>query len=147
MVNETRPGPVNDLTTLYRDTIVKHAVNPVGFEQEIHATHRKEIFNPLCGDRVEVQLRLEGESVEAMAFSGEACAICLASASLMCENLPACSAAELEQMQQQMQIAMEEDQPTELPEAFVPLLGVRAYPSRVRCALLPWEAAVGALEE
>lgn len=137
---------MDELTTLYRDTIVKHAVEPVGFGQDIQPTHRKEVFNPLCGDRVEMLLRVEGVTVEAIAFSGEACAICLASASLMCQNLPACTISELEEMQQQMQNALEGADAAGIPNAFVPLLGVRAYPSRVRCALLPWEAACAAVE-
>ena len=73
---------MNDLGRLYQDTIRRHAAQPVGRGEEIGATHRHELFNAQCGDRVEVKLRMAGDTIEAAAFDGEGCAICMASASL-----------------------------------------------------------------
>ena len=147
MSGTTQPGPVEELTELYRETIVAQAVRPVGFNQNINPTHRHELYNPLCGDRIEVSLRIDGELLAAMAFSGEACAICLASASLMCQHLPGLAVGELEATQAWLSGALKEQIEASGHDALLPLLGVRAYPSRIRCALLPWEAATAALSE
>lgn len=141
------PGTVDELTALYRETIVEHAVRPVGFEAKIEPTHRRELYNPLCGDRVEVQLRIADEDVEAMAFRGEACAICMASASLMCAHQAGRPVADLRAAHAWLEGALSGAHEERQIEPLLPLLGVRAYPSRVKCALLPWEAAIGALSE
>lgn len=147
MSARNQPGTVDDLTVLYRETIVEHAVRPTGFEAGIDATHSRELYNPLCGDRVEVQLRIDGEHIEAMAFRGEACAICMASASMMCAHQAGGPVADLRVTHDWLKAALSGGADSGQIEPLLPLLGVRAYPSRVRCALLPWEAAVQALEE
>ena len=83
--------------TLYREWVREHARAPRGRDAAIDATHRATRDNPLCGDRIEVLFRVEGGTVRQAAFHGEGCAICLASASLLCTHLPgkereACSA-------------------------------------------------------
>ncbi len=142
---KNRPGTVDELTTLYRETIVRHAVAPVGFEAPVNATHQHEIYNPLCGDRIEMLIELEGDIINAIAFRGEACAICLASASLLCGNQAPGPVTELKAAHAWLegQLLGGADHPQ--IEALRPLLGVRAFPSRVKCALLPWEAAREAL--
>jgi len=165
-----QPAPAT-LTTLYRDVIRRHAADPTGFRRAIEATHRHEAYNALCGDRVDIALQVGDGQVQAAAFDGEACAICLASASLLCSLAPGESVEGVRRMAADLanafaapagaRLAREQNlpdsgpggaqgallQPSEpnLPEALRPLLGVRPYPSRVRCATLPWEAAVTAL--
>jgi len=138
------------LAQLYRDTIRRHAAEPVGYRVPIDATHRHEEYNPLCGDRIEVGLRVHGGRIEAAAFDGEACAICKASASLLCELAPGRAPLELLQLsralQQGLGLRNETGAGDELAPQLQPLLGVRPYPSRVRCATLPWTAALRALE-
>jgi len=139
-----QPGTVDELTALYRETIVHHAVHPTGYREEIEATHRGEMFNALCGDRIEVLLRIESGEIRELAFRGEACAICMASASLLCEQQSGRAVDQLEANHTSLQDALEGRCEKLEIEALMPLLGVRAYPSRVRCALLPWEAALKA---
>ena len=141
----TQPGTVDELTQLYRQTIVHHAVNPHGFEAEIEPTHSRELFNPLCGDRIEVLMQIAADDIAAIAFRGEACAICMASASLMCVHLDGLPLTELETTHAWLEGALKGDAGQSEIEDLLPLLGVRAYPSRVRCALLPWEAARDAI--
>lgn len=177
-----------DLTRLYRDTIRQHAAEPVGYRQSIEATHRHEQYNPLCGDRIEMRLRVAAGMIEAAAFDGEACTICLASASILCGLAPGRAVLEVRQLGEELQQALdtsvgaasaaiglddspmkesrlkplpqepllqeplpqvlpEPDQPSMLPAELQPLLGVRPYPSRVRCATLPWTAAAKALAD
>lgn len=136
---------VDDLTRLYRDEIKKHAADPVGFQQNINPTHQYEDHNPLCGDRILLQLRIVSGQINAAAFDGEACAICLASASLLCENLPGHTLSQFEALHRQLCEALDggkENSEIQFPS---PLLGVRRWPARIRCATLPWTAASKAI--
>jgi len=149
MNQENRPGSVDELARLYRDTILRHATHPVGYQAAINVTHQCEKYNPLCGDRITILLEIDGSRIAATAFEGEACAICMASASLLCEELADNGADEVQRrldwlIRELGSAPGEED--SEGYDSLKPLLGVRRYPSRTRCALLPWEAASGALE-
>jgi len=146
------PGKnASKLAELYRDTIRRHAAEPVGYRASIDATHRHEEYNPLCGDRIEIALRVHGDSIEAAAFDGEACAICMASASLLCELAPGRTPPEMQLLSRALRQSLgprsEAGTDDDFPSPLQPLLGVRPYPSRVRCATLPWTAAVRALEQ
>ena len=136
---------MNDLNALYLEAIKQHAADPTGFRKEIDATHQFEEYNPLCGDRILVQLRITQELVEAAAFEGEACAICMASASLLCGNIPGKSVRHLRELHERLLTALDSDHDSDGIDPLKPLLGVRSYPSRIRCATLPWSAASKAL--
>jgi nitrogen fixation NifU-like protein len=136
---------MNGLSDLYREAIRQHAAEPVGFRRQINATHRHEEYNPLCGDRIEIQLRIVRGEVEAAAFDGEACAICMASASLLCDATPGQPVSYLEALHDRLHAALENGHGLDGAEALKPLLGVMPYPSRIHCATLPWTAAIGAL--
>ena len=142
---ENRPGTVDELTRLYRETILKHAVSPVGFNVEIEPTHSHEVFNPLCGDRIQMMIRISGEIIEAIAFKGEACAICMASASLLCKHHSGDSVADFNASHDWLEASLSGETSDADHQELTPLLGVRAYPSRVKCVLLPWEAAENAI--
>ena len=135
---------VKALSGLYLDAVKRHAADPVGFREEIEATHQHEEFNPLCGDRILLQLRIVSGRIDAAAFDGEACAICRASASLLCEQAPGCSVDDLVKQQQELSELLESGAGTPGIDALTPLLGVRPYPSRIQCATLPWKAAARA---
>ena len=157
---------MNDLGKLYQDTIRRHAAQPVGHGEEIGATHRHELFNAQCGDRVEVKLRVAGVTIEAAAFDGEGCAICMASASLLCTHLPGERADALGEQLRRFTGALDAagagsnagsdeetasgsgagtDHEAACPPALRPLLPVAAWPARIACAILPWQTAVEAL--
>jgi nitrogen fixation NifU-like protein len=138
---------VDDLTRLYRETIMRHAQHPVGWQKSIQVTHRNEQFNPLCGDRIVLALQVENERVLDAAFDGEACAICLASASLLCEQAPGHSVIETCATQQWLEASLRGEHSVGENHVLKALLGVRQYPSRVRCAMLPWLAMLEALQE
>jgi nitrogen fixation NifU-like protein len=146
-----QPDRMAELTHLYREVILRHAREPVGRDREIEATHRHESHNPQCGDRVRVSLRVENGRIAEAAFEGEACAICLASASLLCAHAPGNPVSHLLRWHQQLQEALSAQgdhgpEPTDdCPPFLRPLLGVRRYPGRVRCATLAWSAAAAAL--
>lgn len=135
----------NDPRRLYREEISKHAAEPVGYQAEINATHQYEEYNPLCGDRILLQLQISGQQVEAAAFDGEACAICMASASLLCENVSGQPVSHLESLYKGLQEAFECKDECGEPAPLRPLFGVKSFPSRIACATLPWTAAIKAL--
>lgn len=136
---------MSDLTRMYRDAIRRHAADPVGFQQDIQPTHQHEDYNPLCGDRILVQLRIKSGRVEAAAFDGEACAICLASASLLCESAPGNTVEHLKNMHEKLCRALDSGQECIEIDTLSPLLNVRPFPARIRCATLPWSAASKAM--
>ena len=138
---------MNDLKNLYRDTIRRHAAEPVGFRKAIAATHRFEGHNPQCGDRIEVALQVEQGRIHEAAFDGEACAICMASASLMCEQIVNKKLGQFQSMAEMLRASMKSrGEPGDIG-ALSPLLGVRPYPSRIQCATLPWSTATHALAQ
>jgi nitrogen fixation NifU-like protein len=134
------------LANLYRDAVIEHAVVPVGYRQQIVVTHRHELYNPLCGDRIEMQFQVEKDKILAAAFDGEACAICMASASMLCAAAPQKLVGEIRQQNDLLVAALKDKTSKPGLESLQALLAARRYPARVRCALLPWEAAVKALD-
>lgn len=137
---------MNSLKQLYRDTIRQHAAEPVGFKKAIETTHHCEGLNPQCGDRIEIFLRVSADRIEDIAFEGEACTICLASASLMCATLAGQSASFFAERKQTLEHALKSREGAPDIGELSPLLGVRPYPSRVQCATLPWMTVERALK-
>jgi nitrogen fixation NifU-like protein len=137
---------------LYQDIILDHARHPRNF----HAMEAPSQFahgdNPLCGDNVTVYLRLGGGRIEGISFEGRGCAVSTASASLMTEVLQGKTVPEAEVLLGDFQARVTGGAavavPPELAEAaekLEPLTGVRAFPSRVKCATLAWHAFAAAL--
>jgi nitrogen fixation protein NifU and related proteins len=147
-VTDTRQAGEPDsksLAELYREVVLAHAARPVGYQAEIDATHTAEGSNPLCGDHVTLQLEVSGGQVRAAAFSGESCAICTASVSLLCEQLPGRSVKEAGALAARFESAITGNGDQACPDFLKPMLGVRQYPARLQCALLPWRTAQDAL--
>lgn len=136
---------MSDLNHLYRDSIRRHSDQPVGYRRSIVATHQHEADNPQCGDRILMQLSVREGHIEDVAFEGEACAICMASASLLCENMPGKPVCELENIYDRLQEALTGGEEDLAPPELNALLGVKPFPSRIRCATLPWEASCRAV--
>lgn len=145
MNSENRPGSVEDLSRLYRDIILQHSSQPVGFRKTILENSRNEQFNPLCGDRIVIMLQVEDGLIQDAAFEGEFCAICTASASMLCGLIPGITEAEFARAHKWLEHSLAGDEETDGPEALKALLGVRKYPSRIKCVTLPWTTTAEAL--
>ena len=145
MNTENKPGSVDDLSRLYRQIILRHSSQPVGFQKAIKETCRNEQFNPLCGDRIVIMLQVEGKIIRDAAFDGESCAICKASASLLCELIPGGLVEEFGKTHKWLEQSLVSNKEACGPRALKALLGVRKYPSRIECVTLPWTAAAKAL--
>jgi nitrogen fixation NifU-like protein len=133
------------LAGLYRETVLEHSRNPRNFRRPARVDRHAEGHNTLCGDKVTVYLDLEGDRLADVCFEGAGCAISLASASLMTEALQGLDqAAAITVVRDFLQSFSGPDAPPPAG-ALAALAGVRAYPSRIRCATLPWQTAAAAL--
>ncbi len=137
-----------DLKELYRDVIVDHNRAPRNFRKIPDATRVLEGFNPLCGDKLTLYLKLQGEEIQDLSFEGSGCAISVASASLMTERLKGKTRGEAEQLFDEMHALLTRPEPPAEVESLgklAALAGVREFPSRVKCAVLCWHTLNGAL--
>lgn len=130
---------MSELNDLYQEVILDHNRNPRNSGKLPGATCRLEGYNPLCGDRLILYLRLEGDRVVDISFEGEGCAISIASASLMTEAVKGLSRAEVEELFAAVHelLTGSSAAATHLGKVAV-LSGVREYPTRIKCATLAW---------
>jgi len=140
-----------DLRDLYQEVIVDHNRNPRNFGNMDDADRTAEGFNPLCGDRLNLYLKLDGDRIADVRFDGGGCAISVASASLMTDAMKGKTLAEAEQLFSDFHRLITGDQSAGLDQAerlgkLTALLGVKAYPTRVKCATLCWHTLRSALE-
>jgi nitrogen fixation NifU-like protein len=139
-----------DVRTLYQDVILRHARNP---------EHRRALDpfdtqaagdNPMCGDRCTVRVRFgEPHTLAEVAFEGRGCAISMASADLMAGVVQGRSIDDVRDMAAAFTTLAKTGTTTagdDAMEQLRPLSGVAEYPSRVKCATLPWAALIAALD-
>ena len=139
---------MSDYKALYQEVILDHNKKPRNFGSISPASHHAEGHNPLCGDHISVTLNLAGDNVDAIAFQGESCAICKASASMMTVAVKGKTCADAETLTQEF-LAMatgklDLDSPNQIGRLAV-FAGVRDLPTRVKCAILPWHTLHAAL--
>jgi nitrogen fixation NifU-like protein len=136
-----------ELNDLYRDVILDHNRKPRNFGVLEPADATVEGFNPLCGDRLTVRLKMDGEQISDIRFEGQGCAISTASASLMTEAVKGKSRAEALGLFDRVHHLLTDDAASsdELGK-LAALSGVREYPARVKCASLCWHTLVSALK-
>jgi len=130
-----------DYKALYQEVILDHNKRPRNFGTLENASHHAEGHNPLCGDHISVALSLDRECIECIAFQGESCAICKASASMMTSAVKGKTRADAEILIQEF-LAMATgklnlDGPNHIGRLAV-FAGVCNLPTRVKCAILPW---------
>jgi nitrogen fixation NifU-like protein len=130
-----------DYKALYQEVILDHNKKPRNYGTLAHPSHHAEGHNPLCGDHISVDLQLEGDTVAQVAFQGESCAICKASASMMTTAVKGKTREQAQALTQEF-LAMatgklDLSQPNQIGRLAV-FAGVRDLPTRVKCAILPW---------
>lgn len=108
-------------------------------------THTARADNPRCGDDIELDVADDGAQVRAVAHRTRGCTFTLASASILAQTVPTMSVAAARALAFELRRDLAGTAP--LPQSVAMLAGVRIYPARVRCALLPWEALLRALAE
>jgi len=139
------PPEARELTDLYRQIVLDHSRHPRNQRRPAAYDREAEGHNPLCGDKVRVYLRLRQRTLEDVAFEATGCAICLASASLMTETVRNHSELEARASIDDFETALETDG-AGLSGELAAFAGVSQYPSRIRCATLPWKTLRAALD-
>jgi nitrogen fixation NifU-like protein len=131
---------------LYQEIILDHSKRPRNCHTMDDATRKADGYNPLCGDKLKLFLKMDGDVVRDLSFVGSGCAISTASASLMTETLKGKSREEALQMMERFHDLLTTDVPVtkELGKLKV-FGGVREYPARVKCATLAWHTLKSAL--
>lgn len=141
-----------DMRELYQDIILDHYKKPRNCSPLEDANHRAAGHNPLCGDRIQVHLRVEDGVVADIAFEGAGCAISTASASMMTEAVKGKPVAEVRKLFEGFRsMVTGKDGPVDGEAAELgkleALQGVREIPIRVKCATLAWHTLQAALKE
>ena len=138
-----------ELKDLYQELIVDHNRSPRNFRKIEGATRMAEGYNPLCGDKLTVYLTLDDNGVITdLSFEGTGCAISVASASLMTQQLKGKSVQEAEELFESFHDLLTVKDAvleTERLGKLAALAGVREYPSRIKCATLCWHTLRSAL--
>jgi len=140
---------MSDLRDLYQELILDHGRRPRNFHTMPEASQRAEGFNPLCGDKLTLYLKVDGDRISDVSFEGSGCAISTASASILTETLKGKTLAEAEVLFERFH-----DLVTGKPHAddkglplgkLAAFSGVSDYPARVKCATLAWHTLKSAL--
>jgi nitrogen fixation NifU-like protein len=138
---------MSELTDLYQEVILDHNRRPRNFRAMEGASRTQEGYNPLCGDRLTLYVRLDGDRIGDVSFQGTGCAISKASASLMTDAVKGKTVEEARAIFDRFH-----EMVTSSPESAVPeigklavLAGVREFPTRVKCASLAWHTLKAAV--
>jgi nitrogen fixation NifU-like protein len=135
-----------ELNDLYRDVILDHNRRPRNFGVLTPADASVEGFNPLCGDRLTVRLKMAGDEIADIRFEGQGCAISTASASLMTEAVKGKTRAHaLALFDRVHRLLTDDTAPGDELGKLAALSGVREFPARVKCASLCWHTLASAL--
>jgi nitrogen fixation NifU-like protein len=139
---------MTDLQDLYQELILDHGRRPRNLRPLAGPSRSAEGYNPLCGDKVKVYVKLDGDTVSDISFEGAGCAISTASASIMTETLKGKTRAEAEELFQTFHdLVTGQKAQLEAPELgkLAVFSGVSEFPIRVKCATLSWHTFRAAL--
>ena len=138
---------MSELSDLYQEVILDHNRRPRNFHALAGASHSAEGYNPLCGDRLTLYLKVDGDTIEEVSFEGAGCAISKASASMMTDALKGRSIAEADALFDRFHrmVTTPPSEPVEDLGKLSAFAGVREFPVRVKCASLAWHTLKAAL--
>ncbi|HGF1462369.1 TPA: Fe-S cluster assembly sulfur transfer protein SufU [Legionella pneumophila] len=138
-----------ELRELYQEIIIDHNRNSRNHHAMEDATTEAKGFNPLCGDKLTVYLKLQGDLIRDVSFIGCGCAISQASASLMTDALKGKSIKEAHELFHRVHrmLTQEEEDSLVSMDKLTVLAGVKAFPARVKCATLAWHTLEAALNK
>ncbi len=137
---------------VFGEVLADHHESPRNWGLAVDAEIRENGFNPLCGDKVTLGLKMRDGKLVSCTFEGEGCSICMASASIMTEMVQGQSLDRVSGLIEGFRAKMQgEDRPDALPsedssEDIVALYGIKRFPVRIKCALLPWTTLKKGLE-
>lgn len=142
---------MSDLRELYQEMILDHGRSPRHHHAMPQANRQANGHNQFCGDRLTVYLKIEKDKITAISFQGSGCAISIASASLMSEILSGKMVKEAETLFETFHQLLTSESSTYEQlhdlEKLTVFAGVKAYPTRVKCATLAWHTLLAALKQ
>ena len=133
---------MSQLSELYKQVVLEHNRSPRHFTELAPPCRHLEAFNALCGDKLDIFVRDQKQSISDLSFTGVGCALSMASASMMMEVLQPMRVQDALQLVDRFVVAVSADSASEdldLPGDLSALLEVRRFPSRVGCVLLGWQ--------
>lgn len=138
--------PVDD--DLYREIILDHYRNPRHKHAVPAADRTVAASNPLCGDEIDLSVLLDGDGISAIGFEGRGCSISQASASMLCEAVNGMRVSDATTLAERFRALLQggDTDASDMGDLEA-LQGVRAYPVRVKCATLAWNALLEALQQ
>lgn len=140
-----------ELRELYQQVILDHNKSPRNFKKIEDANHFAEGYNPLCGDKINIYVNLEGDKVKNISFQGSGCAISKASASLMSTIVKGKTLEEAEKIFEEFHhmVTGTHDEEVDLGKMgkLAVFAGVKDFPARVKCASLAWHTMIAALKD
>jgi nitrogen fixation NifU-like protein len=145
---DTSP-PEPKLSELYQELILDHYRRPRNKGTLAEPTYSVSLNNPLCGDEIDLQLKVEGAVIREARFIGRGCSISQASASMMTQLLKERSVADALALAGRMSAMLQGDETAARDKTLGELralAGVAKFPVRIKCALLPWNALTKAVE-
>lgn len=137
---------MDNLRELYQQVIIDHSRRPRNFDGLDESCQCANGFNPLCGDKLRLCTKLDGDKIQEVRFKGEGCAISMASASMLTEHLAGKTKEQAQAIFDDFQhMIVDEAKPTEILGKLGVLQGVAEFPARVKCATLAWHALIATL--
>ena len=138
-----------ELSDLYREVILTHATHPHNYGALEHANRKSHGANPICGDAFDIEIRLDGDRISDIKFHGMGCSISKASASMMTEMAKGKTVEEFEELLDKIEKLVKGELPPGERASLgdlAALAGVASFPTRVKCAILPWKTLESAIE-
>ena len=136
----------DDLADLYQQLILDHSKSPRNFRVLPDANRTAQGTNPICGDNYTLYAKMDGDVVQEISFQGSGCAISKASASILTESLKGKTRAEVKSLFDKVHDMLTTGNVDGDIGKLAALAGVHKFPVRVKCAILPWHAAMAAVE-
>jgi len=137
----------DDLSELYQQVILDHSKSPRNFRKLENANRTAQGHNPLCGDNISLYLVMDGDTIKDISFQGSGCAISKAAASILTTAIKGKSKTEVKALFDKVhQMVTTGGVDAEDIGKLAVFAGVHKFPARVKCAILPWHAAMAALE-
>lgn len=141
---------MSEVNELYQEMILEHNQKPRNFGVLLNPTHKAEGFNPLCGDRITLQLLVDHDTIKDIRFQGSGCAISKASTSLMTTAVKGRTKREAEELVEAFRDMLNREKNSAFDEKKLGKLavfsGVCEFPARIKCANLAWHTLLAGLE-
>jgi nitrogen fixation protein NifU and related proteins len=138
-----------EINKLYQEIILNHNKNPRNFRMLSDSNKKAEGYNPICGDQITIYVVAEQDLIRDIGFQGSGCAISRASASMMTESVKGKTMNEVQKCLAALQkmLTTSSNEFWELTGDLHALSGVRQFPVRIKCALLPWQTLLAAWDD